>query len=70
MKKGLVLEGGAMRGLFSAGVIDVLMENGVTFDGVIGVSAGLASVVTSNRISLGASSDIIRQWLMSGDTLR
>ena len=40
MKKGLVLEGGAMRGLFSAGVIDVLMENGVTFDGVIGVSAG------------------------------
>ncbi len=40
MKKGLILEGGAMRGLFSAGVIDVLMENGVTFDGVIGVSAG------------------------------
>lgn len=40
MKKGLVLEGGAMRGLFSAGVIDVLMENGVRFDGVIGVSAG------------------------------
>ncbi len=26
MKKGLVLEGGAMRGLFSAGVMDVLME--------------------------------------------
>jgi len=27
MKKGLVLEGGAMRGIFTAGVIDVLMEN-------------------------------------------
>ncbi|MFC2475753.1 MAG: patatin-like phospholipase family protein, partial [Prevotella sp.] len=40
MKTGLVLEGGAMRGLFSAGVTDVLMENGVAFDGVIGVSAG------------------------------
>lgn len=40
MKTGLVLEGGAMRGLFSAGVTDVLMENGVVFDGVIGVSAG------------------------------
>ena len=26
MKKGLVLEGGAMRGLFTAGVLDVLME--------------------------------------------
>lgn len=42
MKKGLVLEGGAMRGLFSAGVIDVLMENNLLPDGVIGVSAGAA----------------------------
>lgn len=40
MKKGLVLEGGAMRGLFTAGVIDVMMENGITYDGIIGVSAG------------------------------
>lgn len=42
MKTGLVLEGGAMRGLFSAGVTDVLMEEGITFDGAIGVSAGAA----------------------------
>ena len=42
MKTGLVLEGGAMRGLFTAGVLDVLMENKITFDGVIGVSAGAA----------------------------
>lgn len=40
MKRGLILEGGAMRGLFSAGVIDVFMENGVEFDGLVGVSAG------------------------------
>lgn len=40
MKKGLVLEGGAMRGLFTAGIIDVLMKEGIEFDGVIGVSAG------------------------------
>lgn len=39
-KTGLVLEGGGMRGIFTAGVLDVLMENGITFDGVIGVSAG------------------------------
>ena len=26
LKKGLVLEGGAMRGMFTAGVIDVMME--------------------------------------------
>ena len=42
MKTGLVLEGGAMRGMFTAGVMDVLMENGVDFDGVIGVSVGAA----------------------------
>ena len=42
MKTGLILEGGAMRGLFTAGVLDVLMENKITFDGVIGVSAGAA----------------------------
>ena len=42
MKKGLVLEGGAMRGMFTAGVIDVLMENDIEFDGAVGVSAGAA----------------------------
>lgn len=42
MKTGLILEGGAMRGLFTAGVMDVMMEHGITFDGVIGVSAGAA----------------------------
>lgn len=40
MKTGIVLEGGAMRGMFTAGVMDVLMENDITFDGGIGVSAG------------------------------
>ena len=29
MKTGLILEGGAMRGLFSAGIMDVMMENGI-----------------------------------------
>lgn len=37
---GLVLEGGAMRGMFTAGVLDTLMENGITADLVVGVSAG------------------------------
>jgi len=40
MKKGLVLEGGAMRGMFTAGVTDVMMENGIEFHGLVGVSAG------------------------------
>ena len=32
MKKGLILEGGAMRGMFTAGVTDVMMENGIELD--------------------------------------
>lgn len=40
MKYGIVLEGGALRGLFTAGVLDVFMENGIAFDGAVGVSAG------------------------------
>lgn len=39
-KTGLVLEGGAMRGMYTAGVLDVLMEEKIQTDGVIGVSAG------------------------------
>ena len=42
MKKGLIMEGGAMRGMFTAGVTDVFMENGIEFDGGIGTSAGAA----------------------------
>lgn len=40
MKTGIVMEGGAMRGMFTCGVLDVLMEEGITFDGAVGVSAG------------------------------
>ena len=40
MKTGLVLEGGGMRGLYTAGILDAFMENEINFDGVIGVSAG------------------------------
>ncbi len=39
-KLGLVLEGGGMRAIYVAGVLDVFMEQGITFDGVIGISAG------------------------------
>lgn len=41
MKRGMVLEGGAMRGLYTAGVLDVLMKNDIQVDGYIGVSAGV-----------------------------
>ena len=40
MKTALIMEGGAMRGMFTCGVMDVLMENNITFDGAAGISAG------------------------------
>ena len=40
MRVGLVLEGGAKRGIYTAGVLDVMLEHGLLVDGVFGVSAG------------------------------
>lgn len=40
MKTGLVLEGGGLRDLFTAAILDVMMEHGIRFDGIVGVSAG------------------------------
>lgn len=40
MKIGMVLEGGAMRGMYTAGVLDVMLEQNLLVDTVIGVSAG------------------------------
>ena len=41
MKIGLVLEGGAMRGMYTAGVLDTFLDNNIEVDGIIGVSAGV-----------------------------
>lgn len=41
MKTGLVVEGGGVRGIYAAGVLDVFLEYGIHFDGVIGNSAGV-----------------------------
>lgn len=40
MKTGLVLEGGAMRGLFTAGVLDVFLDEQIQVNGMVTVSAG------------------------------
>lgn len=41
-KTGIVLEGGGMRGMYTSGILDVLMENRIYVDGMVGVSAGIA----------------------------
>ena len=45
VKTGIVLEGGAFRGLFTAGALDCLMDNQIVFDYVVGVSAGAGNAV-------------------------
>lgn len=45
MKTGIVLEGGACRGVFTSGVLDVMMEKGLRFDYCIGVSAGAGNAM-------------------------
>lgn len=65
MKAALVLEGGAMRSLFTSGVLDVLMENKIEFPYVIGVSAGALTGVNyiskdigrTARINIGFADD-------------
>ena len=64
-KNGLVLEGGGLRGMFTCGVLDVMMDNSITFDGAIGVSAGAAFGV---NIKSGQRGRAIRYNLqMAGD---
>ena len=55
---GLVLEGGGMRGIFTVGVLDCLMDNQLWFPYVIGVSAG-----ASNGISYSA--DVLISVILS-----
>ena len=46
MKIGMVLEGGGMRGIYTIGVLDVLMENNIKVDYVVGVSAGACNGIS------------------------
>lgn len=78
-RTGLVLEGGGVRGIYTAGVLDVFMEEGLTFDGVIGVSAGAIHACSYLSGQKGRSiryyrkyvSDprfmSLRSWLKTGD---
>ncbi|MBQ2952831.1 MAG: patatin family protein [Clostridia bacterium] len=79
MKTGLVLEGGGVRGIYTAGVLDVFMEAGLTFDGVMGVSAGAIHACSYLSGQKGRSIRYyrkyvgdprfmsLRSWLKTGD---
>lgn len=46
MKTGLVVEGGGMKCAYSAGILDRFLDEHITFDYCIGVSAGSANVAS------------------------
>ncbi|MBR3605860.1 MAG: patatin family protein [Candidatus Gastranaerophilales bacterium] len=52
-KTAFVLEGGAMRGLYSAGVLDVFMQNNITTDAIYGVSAGALFGINFKSAQIG-----------------
>lgn len=59
MKTGLILEGGAIRGIFTAGVLDRLMEEGINFPYVIGVSAGGGNAMSYVSCQVGRTCRMI-----------
>lgn len=79
VKCGLVLEGGAMRGLWTAGVTDVMMEHDIWPDGLIGVSAGAAfgcnyksrqigrAIRYNMRFARDSRYSGLKSWLTSGN---
>lgn len=79
MKIGLIMEGGSMRGMYTAGVTDVMMEHHIQIDGAIGVSAGAVfgcnyksnqpgRVIRYNtRFCRDKRYASIRSWLTTGD---
>lgn len=60
MKIGLVLEGGAFRGLFTAGVLDYLMQKDVQFQYAVGVSAGAGNQINFISRQEGRTKDVIQ----------
>ena len=51
--RGLVLEGGGMRGVYTAGVLDFFLDKDIEFDNVYGVSAGAANACSYLSIQRG-----------------
>lgn len=61
-KRALILEGGANRGIFTAGVLDFLMEKDFSADYVVGVSAGACNALGFVSRQPGRSRDCTIAW--------
>ena len=79
MRIGMVLEGGGMRGMYTAGVLDAMLENEIKIDGIVGVSAGTVfgcnykskqigrTIRYNKKYCRDSRYGSFRSWLKSGD---
>jgi len=58
---GLVLEGGALRGIFTAGVLDYFMEQGLKFPYIVGVSVGACNLLGYTAHQIGYTKNCMIQ---------
>lgn len=76
---GVVLEGGGFRGMYTAGVLDVWMERGITATATVGVSAGATFGCNFKSLQIGRTLRYnkkycadpryasLRNWIFTGD---
>lgn len=62
MKTGIVFEGGAVRTVYSCGVMDALIEHGIDFDYLVGVSAGIAYGVSFISKQVRRNYDLLMKY--------
>lgn len=63
MSVGLVLEGGGMRGAYTSGALEVLLQNGVEFPSVYGISAGACNALSYVSKQENRNYDIFYQYV-------
>ena len=59
---GLVLEGGTFRGIYSAGIMDAFIEEGIEFPYIVGVSAGISNGLSYVSKQFGRNIEILEQY--------
>ena len=63
IKTGLVLEGGGLRGMYTAGVLDAFLERGIYFNYGVGVSAGAAYGISYVSKQKGRNLEICEKYI-------
>ncbi len=61
-KTGLVLEGGGMRGAYTAGVLDAFLDLGIHFGDITGVSAGAGNALSYISLQRGRNRELYRRF--------